>query len=119
MKNNPNNQNHMKKSILILLTAVILTACNNAPATEDKNDVQETAKTYTLEEVAKHTTPDDCWLILDDKVYDVSGYGDSHPGGEVVYDGCGIDATEMFNEVPHSQGARTFAINFYIGDLES
>jgi hypothetical protein len=27
-----------------------------------------TNKQYTLEEVAKHNTPDDCWLAINDKV---------------------------------------------------
>jgi hypothetical protein len=42
-------------------------------------------RSYSAKEVARHTRPDDCWLIVKGKVYDVSGWGASHPGGVVIY----------------------------------
>ncbi len=52
---------------------------------------------FTMEEVAKHNTADDCWVILGGKVYDVTDFLDDHPGGKkaiIVY--AGRDATEEF-----------------------
>lgn len=78
---------------------------------------------YTIDEVADHNTKDDCWLIISDKVYNVSDFG-GHPGGEAIYEGCGQDATVLFETrpmgtgTPHSDQAREYLINFYIGDLE-
>ena len=52
-------------------------------------------RVYTSKELAQHTSPDDCWLVIKGKVYDVSGWGQEHPGGGVVYtyggkvSGCG------------------------------
>lgn len=37
--------------------------------------------TYSFEQVARHCTPDDCWVIIHNHVYDVSKYLDKHPGG--------------------------------------
>jgi cytochrome b involved in lipid metabolism len=37
----------------------------------------------TIEELAKHRTPDDAWIASKGKVYDVSNWYD-HPGGSVV-----------------------------------
>jgi len=78
----------------------------------------------TRDELATHTTPADCWLAIDGKVYDVSGFGDDkHPGGKAIYQGCGKDATVLYNTRPmgsgtsHSDKARSFLPNFYIGDL--
>ena len=42
-------------------------------------------RVYTSKELAQHTSPDDCWLVIKGKVYDVSGWGQDHPGGAVVY----------------------------------
>jgi cytochrome b involved in lipid metabolism len=91
---------------------------------EDDSMMEESNKTYTIVEVAKHTTEDDCWFVIDGKVYDVSGFGDKHGGGESVYEGCGLDATELFETrpmgsgTPHSDKARSFMPNFEIGTLE-
>jgi len=36
---------------------------------------------YTTREVAKHNTLESCWIIAHNKVYDVTHYINSHPGG--------------------------------------
>ena len=38
-------------------------------------------KAFASEEVFKHKTADDCWLLIEGKVYDVTKYLDEHPGG--------------------------------------
>lgn len=41
-------------------------------------------KTITVEEVLKHNTRDDLYIVVKDKVYDISKFLDAHPGGEEV-----------------------------------
>ncbi|KAG1736600.1 acyl-CoA dehydrogenase/oxidase [Suillus occidentalis] len=56
-------------------------------------------KQFTLEEVAEHNKPDDLWVVIDAKVYNLSRFKDLHPGGiSVLTDGeiAGQDATEAF-----------------------
>lgn len=90
-----------------------------------KNQNQPTVsnnKKITMEELAKHNSPSDCWLLIDGKVYDVTNYIDSHPGGRIMVNFCGQDATQAFNTKgqkgkPHKPVAYEALKNLYIGDL--
>jgi predicted heme/steroid binding protein len=46
---------------------------------------------WTWEEVAQHNTPNDCFLVVDGKVYDVTTFISRHPGGEAIYKNAGKD----------------------------
>ncbi|KAJ5449337.1 Cytochrome b5 [Penicillium cf. griseofulvum] len=75
---------------------------------------------YTLEEVQRHNKPDDVWIILHNKVYDVTKYLEDHPGGSaILIEVAGTDATEAFEETGHSDEAREDLVQYYIGDLPS
>jgi cytochrome b involved in lipid metabolism len=39
---------------------------------------------YTLEEVKKHRGNKDCWIVIKNKIYDVTKFLEQHPGGEEV-----------------------------------
>jgi flavocytochrome c len=54
-------------------------------------------KEFTLEEVAKHNTKDDCWCIIRNVVLDLTKFMSHHPGGEhSILNFAGKDATESF-----------------------
>lgn len=40
--------------------------------------------TYNTVEVAKHSTVEDAWIVIDDKVLDISTWLEEHPGGDDV-----------------------------------
>lgn len=51
----------------------------------------------TLEEVAKHRKPRDCWSVFQGKVYDITLYIEFHPGGKgEIMKGGGKDMTDLF-----------------------
>merc|ERR1711966_102074 len=55
---------------------------------------------YTMEEVAKHTTKDDCWVVVAGSVLNVTDFLKDHPGGELaILTFAGKDATEEFNMI--------------------
>merc|ERR1712196_124617 len=55
---------------------------------------------YTLEEVAKHTTKSDCWVVVAGQVLNVTSFLSQHPGGELaILTIGGKDATEEFNMI--------------------
>ncbi len=39
---------------------------------------------YSEDEVAKHSTASDAWVIVDGRVHDITAFLDSHPGGLAV-----------------------------------
>jgi cytochrome b involved in lipid metabolism len=49
-------------------------------------------------EVYKHNTEKDCWVIIHDKVYDLTDFLKEHPGGkQAILLFAGKDATEEFD----------------------
>lgn len=78
-------------------------------------------KVYTQQEVAKHTKADDCWLIHNNKVYNVSDFVADHPGGEeFILDHAGKDVTALMKdelEHLHSDGAYEMLDELLIGAL--
>jgi len=39
------------------------------------------AQKVTVEDLTKHATPEDCWILVNGKVYDLSRFAPDHPGG--------------------------------------
>lgn len=55
----------------------------------------------------KHNLPHDCWIVIDQIVYDVSDYWRVHPGGgSWLLKFAGKDATIPFREYGHSSAAQ-------------
>ncbi|XP_056121799.1 cytochrome b5 [Rhinichthys klamathensis goyatoka] len=75
-------------------------------------------KYYTVKEVQDHNMIKDTWLVIHDKVYDITSFMEEHPGGEeVLLEQAGSDATESFEDVGHSTDAREMLQQYYIGEL--
>jgi len=70
---------------------------------------------YTWAEVKKHITPEDAWVVHNNKVYDVSDWYE-HPGGAVIFTHAGDDMTDIFAAF-HAKGSIGLLRKFYIGDL--
>ena len=59
----------------------------------------ESARRYTLEEVAQHNSEMDCWTVVDGCVYNMAPFISSHPGGKKILKAAGIDGTEIFSKL--------------------
>lgn len=75
-----------------------------------------------LQEIAKHNTVRDCWLIINNKVYNVTSYLFIHPGGSgMIFPYCGKEATRAFQTKdigrPHSSYADSLLASYYLGEL--
>ena len=72
---------------------------------------------YTMREVVEHSDGESAWLVIDNKVYDVTDYlaSGAHPGGnEVLLKYAGSDATKSFTDV-HSNDAWNILDDYLIG----
>ncbi|KAF3599657.1 hypothetical protein F2Q69_00036737 [Brassica cretica] len=74
-------------------------------------------KSYSKSEVAEHNKRDDCWIIIKDKVYDVTSYVEEHPGGDAILDHAGDDSTDGFFGPQHATRVFDMIEDFYIGQL--
>jgi len=73
--------------------------------------------TYTLDDIAKHNTPESLWLIINGGVYDMTKFFPQHPGGDMMLLGAGRDATKLFNDNFHSVRAKTILSEYRIGSV--
>lgn len=85
--------------------------------------------TLDLNEIAKHNKSTDCFMLISGKVYDVTSYFGSHPGGNTTMSPtCGTDATAAYatrdpyaktsgSKVAHSATAKNLLNQYYLGDL--
>ncbi|XP_027336410.1 cytochrome b5-like [Abrus precatorius] len=77
-------------------------------------------KTFTFEEVAKHNNKNDCWIIVNGKVYDVTAFLDDHPGGdEALLTATEKDATTDFEDVGHSDSAIEMMQTYFVGEVDT
>lgn len=71
----------------------------------------------TAAEVARHSSADDAWVVLDGVVYDLTRYLANHPGGaKVILAGAGKDCTEEWKSI-HPHGLDLAATDYKIGRL--
>ncbi|RXM28485.1 Cytochrome b5 [Acipenser ruthenus] len=83
-----------------------------------KEESENQVKYYRLEEIQQHNSYKSTWLIIHNKIYDVTKFLEEHPGGEeVLGEQAGGDATESFEDVGHSTDAREMTSTYLIGEL--
>ncbi|KAL7074299.1 hypothetical protein ACQ4LE_006238 [Meloidogyne hapla] len=76
------------------------------------------AKQFTRSEVSENNSNNNCWIIIGNKVYDVTKFLDEHPGGcEVLLEKAGEDRTEAFEDIGHSTDARKMKEDYFIGEV--
>ena len=86
------------------------------PASQTKPPV--TTTTLDSSVVATHATQADCWMTINDKVYNITAYFGRHPGGDrrlLAY--CGKDATAAFEGQGHSAYAHQLLGDFLVGGI--
>ncbi|KAI0702513.1 FMN-dependent dehydrogenase-domain-containing protein [Cytidiella melzeri] len=76
---------------------------------------------HSLEEVAKHNNATSCWVIIKDKVYDVTEFLPEHPGGtKVILKYAGKDATAAYEPIhPPDALDKNLPPHAHLGQLDT
>lgn len=100
----------------ILALGIILgfiSAYTQKPIIDSSNpDTGSNTEIFTMENVAKHNNSEDCWLVIDNKVFDATPASKVHP----ALFNCGTDASVNYHK-NHGKGISDKMMVFYIGDL--
>lgn len=77
--------------------------------------------TLSFAEVKKHNSKQDCWSIVNGKVYNLTSYVAKHPGGPgVISNICGKDGTNAFaNQHGSSSKPNNTLDGFLLGNVDS
>lgn len=81
--------------------------------------VTGTTLAMTVASVSTHNSANNCWLIINNSVYDLTQFANQHSGGAgPILQSCGQDATSYFNS---KHGARQLAMldSYFIGKISN
>ena len=85
--------------------------------TSTNNNNNTLVKYYTRNEVAKHSTEEDCWIIIKNKIYDITKFLKRHPGGSAPLRYAGIDTTKVFHKIHSPTVLQKMGNKFQVGLL--
>jgi len=121
--NNANNTIASVSKTTPKIVTPVKTVVNNPVIAQAGNIVLD------MTEIAKHNSSSDCYMLISGKVYDITSFFGSHPGGNSVMAAtCGTDATDAYmTKDPnatstaggrnHSANAKSMLAQYFIGNL--
>lgn len=117
----------MKRANIVLLTFATIVICGFAyivySQARDKSQealLPGNATEITPDQVAKHSSLESCWIIIGQKVYNLTPYLSMHPDDTTYKEVCGTDATtKLAGNIPSKQSLelQKFISAYYIGIL--
>ena len=74
-------------------------APENNSGNTNPNEQAGVPKTFTLADIAIHSSISSCYTVVNGNVYDVTAFASKHPGGEDnILKLCGKDGSAFFNK---------------------
>jgi predicted heme/steroid binding protein len=81
-------------------------------------DAPKVGKPYTMEEIAKHNTKEDTWVLINGVVCDVTKFKNEHPGGvDIIMQNAGTDVSSLWNTIHNPEAVKKIAPDTMIGYL--
>jgi cytochrome b involved in lipid metabolism len=96
------------------------TATPTSGAMQTPTPTSSGAKTFSMAEVQKANTPENCYSTINGKIYDLTAWINKHPGGDKnILKICGKDGSSAFNGQHGGQSQpETVLAGFQIGILK-
>lgn len=110
---------------LFWLTVLVfaLTTGNNGEPVRAVPPADKASTVIAMSEVARHASSEDCWMVIDTRVYDLTAYLPEHPSQpSIILPWCGKEASEAYKTKTkgrsHSAHADQALANYAIGRIE-
>lgn len=92
------SKRHLLLSSALLTSGYLLYSNTNSNKIVLNEPSKKGLPVISLDEFVKHSKPDDCWVIINGIVYDLTDFISQHPGGpEIIKANCGHDVSQLFN----------------------
>eukprot|EP01083_Nonionella_stella_P236753 831178_1 len=72
---------------------------------------------YTMEQIKQHNKPNDCWMVLNGHIFDITEYIPYHPGGNEILKANGKDGTILFYKTHRWVNIEALIKNCWIGQV--
>jgi cytochrome b involved in lipid metabolism len=77
------------------------------------------SRSFTTEEVARHNKEEDCWIIVNGLVFDVTRFLAEHPGGKkIILKVAGTDASTQFAQFHKPEILAKYSSQLVVGKVE-
>lgn len=109
----------MKKILVIIILAIfILIGISFYGFNQNNNSTPnlEEAKEYTFEEIKQYNISENCLMVINNEVYNISSFIALGIHNNKIINGCGKNVTEMFSK--HSQSAKDKLESYKIGVIK-
>ncbi|BFZ19685.1 hypothetical protein BsWGS_22724 [Bradybaena similaris] len=88
----------------------------NSEVSLDADNKENAQPSFSRKEIADHCSSQSCWMVINNKVYDVTRFLRMHPGGEdIMLEYGGHDATSAFIDKGHSRDGYEMLSEYCIG----
>ncbi|KNC47570.1 uncharacterized protein AMSG_02595 [Thecamonas trahens ATCC 50062] len=102
--------------VWLVVRAWVRSQTDSLAADGGSGEARSNKKLFLAAEVSKHASPEDLWMIVHGKVYDVTPYVDTHEGGDAILNNAGGDNTDGFHGPQHPSKAHEMLKEYYIGE---
>ena len=115
---------YIASTIVFWIAVAAIWGAGRVAASGQQASTRSSEPIYTMDDVAAHSSAEDCWMAIGGEVYELTAYLPQHPTRpSVIVPWCGKEATHAYNTKnsgrPHSSYATGLLKQYRIGALDA